>query len=83
MLVQVIPWAVLVILLPLSGALLCFLWPQRSLLLGLLTVLTIVAAVIGLGWQVAEQGAQRYAVGGWGAPLGIDLYVDEIGRAHV
>ena len=76
MLVQVIPWAVLVILLPLSGALLCFLWPQRSLSLGLITVLAIVAAVIGLGWQVAEQGAQRYAVGGWGAPLGIDLYVD-------
>jgi len=23
-----------------------------------------------------EQGAQRYAVGGWGAPLGIDLYAD-------
>ena len=30
----------------------------------------------GLGWQVVEQGAQRYAVGGWGAPLGIDLYAD-------
>lgn len=70
------PWGVLVILLPLAGAVSCFLWPRRAVTLGLITALGMVACVAGLGWQVVEQGAQRYAVGGWGAPLGIDLYVD-------
>jgi multicomponent Na+:H+ antiporter subunit D len=69
-------WGVLVILLPLAGAVSCFLWPRRAVTLGLITALGVVACVAGLGWQVVEQGAQRYAVGGWGAPLGIDLYVD-------
>jgi len=69
-------WGVLVILLPLAGAVSCFLWPRRAVTLGLITALGVVACVAGLGWQVVEQGAQRYAVGGWGAPMGIDLYVD-------
>ena len=70
------PWCVMVILLPLAGALVCFLWPRRSVLPGLVTALGIVACVTGLCWQVVEQGTQRYTVGGWGAPLGIDLYTD-------
>ena len=70
------PWGVMVILLPLAGALVCFLWPRRANPLGLLAALGSVVCVTGLCWQVVEQGAQRYAVGGWGAPLGIDLYVD-------
>nr|WP_177421214.1 proton-conducting transporter membrane subunit [endosymbiont of Lamellibrachia barhami] len=64
------------ILLPLVGALVCFLWPRRSVLLGLVTAIGVVTCVAGLGWQVVVLGAQRYAVGGWGAPLGIDLYAD-------
>ena len=71
-----IPWGVMVILLPLVGAVSCFLWPRRSVPLGLVTALGVVACVAGLGWQVVEQGVQRYAVGGWVAPLGIDLYAD-------
>jgi len=70
------PWGVMAILLPLAGALVCFLWPRRTVSLGLVTALGVVACVVGLGWQVVGQGAQRYAVGGWGAPLGIDLYAD-------
>ena len=73
---QDILWGVLVILLPLAGAVSCFLWPRRAVTLGLVTALGVVACVASLGWQVVEQGAQRYAIGGWGAPLGIDLYVD-------
>jgi len=71
-----IPWGVVVIVLPLVGAMACFLWPRRAIPLGLVTALSVVACVAGLGWQVVDQGAQRYAIGGWGAPLGIDLYVD-------
>jgi len=74
--VENMPWGVMVILLPLAGALVCFLWPRRSVPLGLLGALGVVACVTGLCWQVVEQGAQRYTVGGWGAPLGIDLYAD-------
>ncbi|MFQ5488823.1 MAG: proton-conducting transporter membrane subunit, partial [Gammaproteobacteria bacterium] len=44
--------------------------------LGLFVALAVVTCVAGLARLVAEQGAQRYAVGGWGAPLGIDLYAD-------
>ncbi len=69
-------WGVMAIVLPLAGAISCFLWPRRTVPLGLVTALGIVACVAGLGWRVVEQGAQRYAVGGWGAPLGIDLYAD-------
>jgi len=70
------PWSVLVILWPLVGALACFLWPRHANPLGLLAALGSVACVATLAWQVVEQGAQRHAVGGWGAPLGIDLYAD-------
>jgi len=71
-----IPWGVMTIVLPLAGAMSSFLWPRRALPLGLATALAIVICVAGLGWQLVQQGAQRYAVGGWGAPLGIDLYAD-------
>jgi len=73
---QEYPWIVIIILLPLSGAILSFLFPRRVKLLGLLLALSVIAAVAGLAWQVIEHGAQRYAIGGWAAPLGIDLYAD-------
>ena len=44
--------------------------------MGLVTALAITTSVLALSYQVVNQGALRYAVGGWGAPLGIDLYVD-------
>ena len=70
------PWSVIIILLPLAGALVCFLWPRRAVPLGMVTALGVVMCVAGLGWQVTQQGVQRYAIGGWSAPLGIDLYAD-------
>lgn len=73
---QDIPWEVMVILLPMVGAMACFLLPQWGSSLGLIIALGIAAGVAGLSLQVLGQGAQHYAVGGWGAPLGIDLYAD-------
>ena len=73
---QDIPWGVMVILLPLAGAMACFLSPLRAKLLGLVSALAIVACVAGLSWQMVALGVQRYTIGGWGAPLGIDLYAD-------
>ncbi|MEO6423504.1 MAG: proton-conducting transporter membrane subunit [Candidatus Nitrotoga sp.] len=63
-------------MLPLMGGMACFLFPTISKFLGLISALAIFAAVGGLGWQMIEEGAQRYAIGGWGASLGIDLYAD-------
>jgi len=75
-LLQNIPWLVLLVVLPLAGSMLCFLFPQRVKLLGLITALAITASTLALSYQVVNQGVLRYAVGGWGAPLGINLHVD-------
>jgi len=71
-----IPWAVILILLPLAGGMACVLWPAISKTIGLLTVTAVALSVAGLGLQVLDNGVYRHAVGGWGAPLGIDLYAD-------
>ena len=71
-----IPWGLVLILLPLMGGMACFLWPRVTTMLGLVTVFGVALSVAGLGWQILENGVYRHAVGGWGAPLGIDLYAD-------
>ncbi len=71
-----IPWGVVLILLPLAGGMACFLWPAGAKSVGLVTVSAITLSVAGLAWQMIENGVYRHAVGGWGAPLGIDLYAD-------
>ncbi len=76
MLVQNIPWLVMMFALPLVGAMLCFLFPQRVQWLGLAISFAIAISGIGLLLQVLEQGSIRYMLGGWDAPLGITLYVD-------
>jgi formate hydrogenlyase subunit 3/multisubunit Na+/H+ antiporter MnhD subunit len=71
------PWVVAPIIVPLAGALLAWLpgWRRWSMF-AWLTGLAMLLAVGGLAAQVGTHGPLRYAVGGWGAPLGIDLYVD-------
>ena len=69
-------WIAWVVLTPLIGAMLSFLWPRRASLVGMSTAFVTVGVVVALYRQVLEQGVIRYAVGGWGAPLGIDLYAD-------
>lgn len=65
------------IVLPLAGAVATFLVGRRgAVLLALLAALGLVMAVAGLAWQVWQYGPQRHAVGGWSAPLGIELYAD-------
>ncbi len=71
-----IPWEVALIMLPLLGAMACFLWPNAVRELGLVTVFGVVLSVVGLAVRIIEDGAYRYTVGGWGAPLGIELFVD-------
>ena len=71
-----IPWGIVLILLPLAGGMGCFLWPRMNKELGLVTVISVSLSVAGLGWQMLRNGVYRHAVGGWGTPLGIDLYAD-------
>jgi formate hydrogenlyase subunit 3/multisubunit Na+/H+ antiporter MnhD subunit len=65
-----------VILAPLVGSVLAFvLCPLRrwiALLFGLVTA----SAAVGLTLHVYEEGVLQHSVGGWGAPLGIDLRAD-------
>jgi len=71
-----IHWAIVLILLPLASGLICFLWPRVANVFGVGIVLCNALAVVGLGWQLVESGVYRHAPGGWGAPLGIELYAD-------
>lgn len=76
-----IAWDAILILLPITAGLACVLWPRRAAALGKATAVAAVLAVAGLGWQLVEGGVRRHAVGGWGAPLGIELYADGLSLA--
>jgi formate hydrogenlyase subunit 3/multisubunit Na+/H+ antiporter MnhD subunit len=76
-----VPWAVMLILLPLTGGMGAFLWPRRSVPIGLTAVFGAAAAAAGLAYVIAQRGAYHHPVGGWGAPLGIDLYADALSLA--
>ncbi len=69
-------WGVLLILLPLFGGLCSFLFPGAVKFIGIATVSAVALSVVGLGDQLLTTGVYHHAVGGWGAPLGIDLYAD-------
>lgn len=72
-----LPWETGLIMIPLTAGVFAFVLDRRALpWLPLLTAVGIALALTGLTIQVWEQGPQRHTVGGWGAPLGIDLYVD-------
>ncbi len=71
-----IDWAVAAVLLPLIGAMACFAVPRAAATIGLAAVAVTGAAALALGLQVAAEGALTVPLGGWGAPLGIDLRAD-------
>ena len=73
-----IPWGALLIVLPLLGAIACFVWPNAAKKLALGTVFAVLLSVAGLGFRLTTVGAYRHAVGGWGAPLGIELVADGV-----
>lgn len=69
-----IPWLVLI---PLAWATLAFMQgSRRGAWLALAGMLLQLALAIALARQVADGGARIHPVGGWGAPLGIDLMAD-------
>ena len=65
------------IVLPLAWASLAFLLgPGRGARLAIAGVAAQLALALWLAAGLPETGARSHAVGGWGAPLGIDLYAD-------
>jgi multicomponent Na+:H+ antiporter subunit D len=72
------------VVIPYAGAVLAFVAGQRGAKpLGLLTAALTTGAAGLLAWSVLETGAVRHEIGGWGAPLGIDLVADGLGTAMV
>lgn len=70
-------WIPLVIMLPLLAAVGTFLFPRRAFPLavaGMGATSAVVAILLFLLWQ--SGAAARHTIGGWGAPLGIDLVLD-------
>jgi len=44
--------------------------------IGVVFGLATAASAVALVWQVAAYGPRSYAMGGWGAPVGVDLHTD-------
>jgi multicomponent Na+:H+ antiporter subunit D len=71
------PWAVWLIVVPMAAAMGAFLVrPRAAAVLGLATGVVVLLLASAVGVQVWEHGPQRHLVGGWGAPLGIELAAD-------
>lgn len=72
------PWAALMVAAPLAAAALSFLLPRRRALIIVIFAATSAAftSLVFLAAGVWRFGAARYRLGGWGSPLGIDLYAD-------
>lgn len=68
-----LPWAILI---PLAGATLALLARRAAAWIGLATAAATAAVVFAAVRGLEAGGPARLAVGGWGAPLGIDLYAD-------
>jgi formate hydrogenlyase subunit 3/multisubunit Na+/H+ antiporter MnhD subunit len=67
----------LLVVVPLAGAAISFVaGRRRAPHVALATALTVLALAVALAVHVLDDGPFRYQVGGWGAPLGIDLVAD-------
>ncbi len=74
----------LVIVIPLIGALLCFVSrPRAGVYIGLATAAATVFACARLVMDLATNGVQTYALGDWPPPLGIHLYLDGLSALHL
>lgn len=70
-------WMPLAIAVPLLAAIGAFLLPRRSFHVALIGSVATTAVVIVMIVLLMEQNsAARHTIGGWGAPLGIDLVLD-------
>jgi formate hydrogenlyase subunit 3/multisubunit Na+/H+ antiporter MnhD subunit len=66
----------LVILCPLAASAFSFLFPRSGRWLSVANALAVGSGLFNLSREVLSRGVQTHLVGGWGAPLGIDLRAD-------
>jgi len=66
----------LAVLLPLIGGLGAFLLPRLAAAIGALTAIGNLRVTGSVAVQLTQNGVLTHLVGGWGAPLGIDLMAD-------
>ncbi|MGL5837550.1 MAG: complex I subunit 5 family protein [Sphingorhabdus sp.] len=71
-----IDWAVAVIMIPLLGAIACFVGQRYAHVTGMIATAVSALAAIMLALHVAQGVPYRQEVGGWQAPLGIALEAD-------
>jgi multicomponent Na+:H+ antiporter subunit D len=77
----ILAWTVII---PLTGAALTFLLGRRfTAPIGLLTAGATLVAAGALVFGVWTEGALRHDLGGWGAPLGIDLIADGLSAVMI
>jgi formate hydrogenlyase subunit 3/multisubunit Na+/H+ antiporter MnhD subunit len=76
-----IDWLALSVALPLLGAVATTALPRLAVPLGLTAAIPTVLASLVVMAQVAAEGVQVSAFGGWGAPLGILLRADGLAAA--
>lgn len=69
--------------LPLAAAGVAFVARRAGPGVGLVASVALCACAAGLGLEVWQSGPVRQAVGGWGAPLGIDLFADGLSAVMV
>ncbi len=70
---------IVLIVAPLAGAASAFLWPARGSAWALGATLLVSVSAVYLAVAVEAGGTVVHEVGGWGAPLGIDLRADGLG----
>lgn len=67
----------LLILIPFSSAILCFVIPVKiRKWIGLTAAMLILASALDLNKKIYANGSQRLNLGGWDAPIGIGLNID-------
>ena len=76
-------WETALIVFPLSVSVFMFLAPKWARAAGGLTAAAIPFLAAGLIGRLYERGPWRHSLGGWGAPLGIDLHVDGLSALMV
>lgn len=69
-------WVALPVLLPLLAAFLVFLFPRHGRAGAWVTGAGVFLSLLMLISGVMRNGVHRYPLGGWGAPLGIELHLD-------
>ncbi len=69
-------WMVMLIVLPLASAIASYAAARAARWIGVVTALLMTLPVLGVVLGVWRTGVLSHRIGGWGAPLGIELFAD-------